>query len=208
VNESANENEEVAMEAAMDRELAAETLRSVEGMRRRTVRESMKSSPFPLFMFGLAALIAAPFGFLGWEPAISIVLGVTLAAAVVVSELHYRRLAVHPAPLRRRHMGVVEAIIFAAVIIVFAPMAFGVIFSLGALANGGVSMFLAVTAFAIFLGRRLRNGALALTGGFSLFAVAIAPFTWNNHWEGIAALLYAAAFLGVGAAVRSMRSAA
>jgi hypothetical protein len=203
-----NENEGEAMDSAMDRELAAETLRSVEGMRRRTISESIKSSPFPLFVFGLAALAAAPFGFSAWEPGLSIAMGVTLVIAIAAIELRYRNQAVHPAPLRKKPIGTVEAIILAAVIIVFGPMAFGVVITLADVANGSVGMFLAFTAFAIFLGRRVRSGPLALTGGFSLFAVAIAPFTWNDHWQGIAALMYAAAFLGVGVAVRAVRRAA
>ena len=196
------------MEGAIDRELAAETLRSVEGLRRRTISESVNASPFPLFVFGLAALVAAPFGFTTWQKAVSVALAVTLFVAVVVTELHYRNQAVHPGPLRKKAMSTAEAIILAAVIIFVAPMLIGIFLILATVSSGGIGVFLAFTAFAILIGRRERNGALALVGGFSLFAVALAPFTWNDHWQAVAALMYAGAFLATGFVVRAVKAAA
>jgi hypothetical protein len=193
------------MESAMERELAAETLRTVEGFRRRTLLEAVKSSPFPLFVFGLAALIAAPFGEIGWKHASPIAVGVVLIGAVVASEIHYRRQPVHAA-MRRRPTSTGEWIFLAAILIFFGP---GVVLGIGALvAISAVSSSAAFVVFsiaAIVMGTRLRNPALGLTGVASFIAGFVAAFVWSDHWETLTPLAYGAGFLGVGFAQRALK---
>jgi hypothetical protein len=195
-----NENEGEAMEsAAIDREQAAEMLRSVEGMRRRTMRASTRLSPIPALVFGLAALVAAPFGFIEpktWE---TIALAAGLLIAFAITDLHYQRQAVHPAEKEKPPRTTADIVVLVVLLVVFGRFIlgtiFGFLFVLPQAAGSNASLLVLWTAIAIYLGKRVRNDALPIAAGFAMLTIPAALFIWNDYWEAVAAAMYGGVFL-------------
>jgi cytochrome c biogenesis protein CcdA len=184
----------------MDRDQATETLRAVDGMRNRSIAEVGRASVFPLVVFGVAALVAAPFGELRWKGWLTIAMGVALLAAAVIVEIGYDRLPVHPAPVRKK-LTKFDVILVAAIVLFFGPAAIGFMFALASSA-ASVPIFVVFTVVALIQGKRLRNASLALVGTLALLSSAVAPIVNADHWLTIAALLYGLIFLAGAAAVR------
>jgi hypothetical protein len=224
------------MEQAIEREQAAETIRAVEGLRRRTLTAVNRLSPVPPLMFGLAMLIATPFTWLATDryesvreiidgsvveyggsvertsiPAI-IAVGIATIAAVALAERHYRRQPVHPATLKRRSMSTVEAILLAAVLIVLGPFLVGSLFSIVLIplwtGSAAVPVFVALTVASLVMGKRLKNGALAFAGALGLVVTGFSPLIYANHWETIASGSYAAMYLLAALLVLRLKSRA
>jgi hypothetical protein len=199
-----NENEEGEMGGAIDREMAAETLRSVEGMRKKALAAARRPSAFEPLVFGLAAAIAAPVGLLESDTWLSIVLAVAFVAAVAITDLHYQREPVHPAAPERRPRSSIEVILIAILLIVFLPWGIEFLFVLPA-AGPTVIMFVLFTVGALVLAKRTRNDALALAGIFSLFSMVAANFIWADHTGFVVASLDCGLFLTAATVARYMR---
>ena len=194
------------MESAgvFDRDQAAEMIRSVEGMRRKTLAASARTSPFPLVVFGLLALAAAPFGFItsrAWE---SGALALGLLVAFGLTDRHYQRQSVHPAPASRAPRTTADIVVLVVLILVFGRFVvgflLGFIFLVPGMVGSNAMLLILWSAIGIFLGKRTRNNALALAGGFSMLSIGASVFIWNDHWEVVAAASYGVVFL-VGALI-------
>jgi MFS family permease len=195
-------------DATVLREQAAETLRSVEGMRHRTIVEGKRSSTFPLIAFGLAALAVAPLGLLSvvrthgfgapnWNVAGSIAVCVSLLVAVMATEIHHRRLPVHPAAPPKKQISTGEAILYAIVLIVFGQLAIGLLFFVIAtpLATGNGTVFFALYSIAALVqAKRTHNRALGWAGLAVLIPIGVAPFINTDFEITIVALLYGVVF--------------
>lgn len=211
------------MEEALDQQQAAETLRAVEGMRRRTTAAVHRLSPLPPLIFGLATLVAAPFTLLtsyraierppnvlviGPDPGhrgIAAVIAMSLAtiAAVALTTIYYRQQPVHPAPSQRKRWSTGEAIFFAVVLIVFGPGIIAFFLTFAPLTSGWTFIpFAALTLAALITAKIFKNGAIAVASIWGFVITGLSPFMWTDHWEFIAALGYAGSFLLAALVVR------
>ena len=219
-------------DAAVLRQEAAETLRSMEGMRRRTAAAGGRGTVFPLLVYAFVGFIGALWGAIDRTPEcvyrhigpgsdegscsnlpnvsvrMAIGIAVALVVAVVLTEIHYRNQPVHPA-IPKMKISVPKAIIIAALVIVLGPFVLGMAFmALSGAFLGGSSMlvFLGISVVAIAQGRHIRNDALARAGAIPALSLAFAPFI-NTDFEGsIVGLAYGGAFL-VAAAIVHRRKA-
>lgn len=206
-------------DAAVLRQQAAETIRSVDGMRRRTVAAAVGTSIFPLIAFAVAALSVAPLGLLNavrshgfgapnWSIAGSIVICVSLVAAVMATEIHYRRQPVHPASPPKKQFSTGELILLAIALIVFGQVALGLLFFVivAPLATGnGTVFFVLYSIAALVQAKRTHNRALGWAGLVAMLPMGIAPFINTDFEVSIAALLYSLVFLIVAGLVRQRR---
>ena len=214
-------------DAALLRQQAAETLRSVEGMRRRTEAVGGRASIFPLVAYAFAGFTGAVAGLIQRTPAcvyrhigpgsdegscssipnIGLAMGVAITiaivAVVVATELHYRRQPVHPAAPKQQ-ISIAQAINIAAVAIVFGPLILGALFAVlgfGLLGPRSMFIYLLISIAAIVQGRHIRNDALARAGALATLFLGLAPFI-NTDFEGsIIGIGYATAFLVAAAIV-------
>jgi hypothetical protein len=223
-----DENGEGAMEQALDRDQAAETIRTVEGMRRRTIAAVNRLSPIPLLIFGLAALAAVPLTFLNGKPRVigspgenvivvggeplhegvvpMIVVSLATLVAVVLTELHYRRQPVHPAPPPRKATSPGEAIFLAIVLIVFGPGIIASLFVFAPFSSGSnILPFVAFCLAGLVMAKRVHNGALGLASVWAFVFAGLSPLIWADHWEAVAAGGFAALFLLSSLAVRYLK---
>ena len=204
------------MEHALEQEQAAETLRSVEGMRRRTIAAVNRLSPMPPLIFGLATLVAAPFTLLtATEPIVRapnvfvigpdpgrhgvipiIAIAVATIVAVVLTALHYRRQPVHPARPARKQMSAGEAIFLAVMLVLFGPGIVGFFLAFAPLhAGSGFIPFAALAVTALVMAKGVQNGALGVASVWGFVVTGLSPFLWTDHWETISALGFAGSFL-------------
>lgn len=219
-------------DAAVLRQQAAETLRSVEGMKRRTAAVGGRASIFPLLAYAFAGFVGAVAGFLSRTPACvyrhigpgsdegscstlpdlgvatMVAISFALIVAVVATEIHYQKQPVHPASPKQQ-ISVAQAIILAAVVIVLGPLVLSAFFmavSTAFLGSASLFVFLLISIFAIVQSRHIRNDALARAGALAALSLAVAPFI-NTDFEGaIVGLCYGAAFL-IAAAIVNRRKA-
>jgi hypothetical protein len=209
VNEN-DDGEAGAMEGALDREMAAETLRSVEGMRRRTIEAGVRPSAFPPLVFALAAFIASPFIFFTDQVWSSVALGLIIISAIGITDLHYQRQAVHPVRERgRRERSTLELVLIVMLVLFFGRFVMGLFFSalifIPSVAGANAGLFVLFTASAILVGYRTRSPAMSIAGGFAVFSIAASFFIWNDHWQFITALLYGCVFLTAAGLVYNSR---
>jgi hypothetical protein len=189
------------MEGAIDRDVAAETLRSVEGLRRKTMAAARRPSPFEPLVFGLAALLAAPFGLLSREIWLTIVLGIALVSATAITDLHYKRQAVHRAAHARRSRTTEEVIVLAVLAVIVLPNVLGFMLSWFLFfPDGGPTaiLLIAFAAAALVLAKRTHNKALGFAGALSVLSLVASIFIWADHWEFVAAALYGGILSGAG----------
>jgi hypothetical protein len=219
-------------DAAVLRQEAAETLRSVEGMRRRTAAAGDRASVFPLLAYSLVGLVGAVYGLISRTPpcvyrhlgpgsdegscsrlpdigvGMFVAIFVALVVALVATEVHYRQQPVHPA-LPKRPVSVAQAIILAAFVIVLGPFilgAFVAALDFGFLGGNRLFVFLLVSMTAIIQSRHVRNDALGRAGALAALSIALAAFI-NTDFEGsILGLCYAASFLIAGSLVHRRKT--
>ena len=171
-----------------DIKAAAETLQSVERMRRRT-QALARSRQGPLWVWAASFALALPISLIGSTAALAAASVATMTASVI-SILDYRRQPVHPAR-ERRSISVAEGILFAIMFVLFSPL----LITKFALVAVSPSVGLAGASFmAVLVGRHIRNRALLLAGVASLFGLVAAPFIWTDQSRTIAAASYVLAF--------------
>jgi hypothetical protein len=218
-------------DAAVLRQQAAETLRTVEGMKRRTAAVGGRASVFPLLAYAFAGFVGAVACVISRTPACvyrhigpgsdegtcttlpnigvptAVAISVALVLAVVATEIHYRRQPVHPASPKQQ-ISVPQAIILAALVIVLGPFILGSIFIALSGAAGSLFIFLLISIAAIVQSRHIRNDALARAGALGALSLAAAQFI-NTDFEGsIVGFCYGAAFLIAAAIVYRRKTVA
>lgn len=196
---------------------AAETLRAVDGLRRRS--ESLtKARAFPLWVWAGAFAATLPVAAFarkvnfsgtvqdtdgsvtmvigsdgGSYPAITfIALAVAAVVAATVSIIDYRRQPVHRAREPRRQISVGEGIVLAAILLVLGPMAYWAFF---AVAMSPSIAFVGASLIAVLVGNHMRNRALSLAGVAALFGMLPTPFIWADYWPALAVGSYVLMFL-------------
>jgi len=188
------------MEHALEQEQAAETLRSLEGMRRRTMVAVNKLSPMPPLIFGLATLVVAPFMLLTSDAPPNVIpiiaIGLATVTAVVLTALHYRGQPVHPARAARKPMSVGGAIFLALMLVFFGPAIVTFFLAFAPLQTGWAFIpIAALTVAALVMARVAMNGALGIASVSGFVITGLSPMLWADHWETIATLGFAGSFL-------------
>lgn len=195
----------------MDRDEAAETLREIEGMRKRTLAAAKTLSPFPFYVWGAAMAAAAPLTLLPGRVTPNVVIGVALLAAFAATDLYRRRMPVHASRPKLAERSTLDIVMLVVLIVIAGPFLFGVFFMFLSFAAGSVGIFVLVSFTSIFAGRMVNNDAFSIAGGFSMFMIAVGivvseriydEFLLDDHpWEAYTALGYAVFFLAIGAVV-------
>jgi hypothetical protein len=181
------------MDDALMRQQAAETLREIRSMEQRTRAATSRYSPIPLVIFGVAALLASPFGFIESEVASAIALGAALLGAVAVTGAYHSRQPVHPASPKRQGIRASDVVVWV-VIAILAFMGLPVILFILS-SDATLGMLFLFTGIAIAVGKRINNGALALTSGFALIGGTLGSTLTNEHWQVSMTGFYGASFL-------------
>jgi hypothetical protein len=195
---------------------AAETLRAVEGLRRRS-ETLAKARAFPLWVWAAAFAATLPVAAFarrvnfsetvrdtggsvtmvlesdgGGYPAITfIALAVAAVVAATVSIIDYRRQPVHRAREPRRQISVGEGVVLAAILLFLGPMAFWAFF---AVAMSPSIAFVGASLIAVLVGYHIGNRALSLAGVAALFGILPAPFIWSDYWPALAVASYVLMF--------------
>ncbi|MEX2554913.1 MAG: hypothetical protein WEB06_04715 [Actinomycetota bacterium] len=210
-----NDQPAVFDDTGPDVRAAAETLREVDGLRRRS-ETLAKARAFPLWVWAGTFAAALPVAAFTRRTGVSevtrgadgitfislggsgdfaaIAYAVVVVAAVVaaaVSIIDYRRQPVHRARERRRQISVGEGIVLAAALVILGPVALGAFFMV---AMSPSMAFVGASVIAILVGMHMGNRALSLAGVTALFGILPAPFIWSDHWPALAVGSYVLMF--------------
>lgn len=206
---------------------AAETLRSVEALRRRGLSMA-KARAFPLWVWAMAFAAVLPIAILVREtspfaalspegtfrlvigraiaqpPIVFIAFGIAAVLAALVTIVDYRRQPVHRARTPKRQISVGEGIIIAAALFILGPIVVGAFFIV---AMSNTMVFVAASVLAIGVGAYIGNRPLAFAAFAGLVGVILSPFIWTDYWPVIACGSYVLAFsIGAIALTASQRA--
>ena len=204
---------------------AAETLRSVEALRKRGAAMT-RPRAFPLWVWAGAFLAALPLaasgrdvyetlriedgsavvtGSVGDHPKMTLIaVAVAAVLAAIVSIIDHRRQPVHRAR-ERRQISIGEGIIIAAVLFILGP---GFLAALIMVAVTNAVAFVGATVLALLVGAYIRNRTLAVAAVVGLFGVIVGRFASPDHWPAIACGVYILAFSIGGLTLTQTRRAA
>jgi hypothetical protein len=170
-------------------EAAAETLRAVEAMRRRT--ESLAAArAFPLWVWAACYVAALPIAAFAGETAGFIAAGLAGVIATTITFIDYRRQPVHAARQRRK-LSIGEGIVLAVALLLVGPM---FLWALVLIAATPMVAYVGASVLALFIGSRAGNRVLALAGVLGLIGAFLSPFIWSDHWPALAVTSYMLAF--------------
>ena len=199
--------------ASPEIQAAAETLRSVEHLRKRG--ESItRARPTSLWIWAGAFLAALPFALFprddvvfesGFDGALRLVvggpgdeprirffaIGVAALLAAAATIIDFRRQPAHPARGPKREISVGEGIIVAAAVLVLGPLLLSFFFMA---ATSGAAAFVGASVLAIIVGMYIRNRVLSLAAVLGLFGVIIARFAWTDQWAAVGCAGYVLVF--------------
>ena len=181
------------MDDALMRQQAAETLREIRSMEQRTRAATSRYSPVPLLIFGIAALLASPFGLIESKVASAIALGVALLGAVAVTGAYHGRQSVHAASPKRQGIRASDVVVW--LVIAFLAL-MGLPLILVALSSdAALGMLFLFTGIGIAVGKKINNGALSLTSGLALIGGTLGSSLTTDHWRASMIGFYGASFL-------------
>jgi hypothetical protein len=181
------------MDDTVVRQQAAETLRELRNMERRTRAATARSSPVPLAIFGTGALLAAPLGLIDSQVATAVALGVALLGAVAATGAYHSRQPVHAADPVRRSIGITDVVVWL-VILFLAVTGLPTIFLILSI-DATMAMYLLFTAVAIAVGKRIHNDALAIGPGFALMIGSFGLLIDTDYWRAISTAFFGGTYL-------------